>query len=481
MKTHSQTMTDTRADTHHQEDTEKITKGVSILTGDPKTAILKLSGHMIIAMLLLSAYNLVDAIWVAGLGPGALAAVGFITPFFMIIIGIGVGTGAGTSSAIARRIGARDKTGADNTAGHAILLAIMLSVFLTIFLLIFIEPLVISIGAGETAYLAVEYGQVIFIGTFFMLFTNIAYGILRSEGDTKRTMYAMGAASIVNIILDPVLIYGAGMGVAGAAWATVISMGLVSGVLAYWFVIKKDTYVSFSYSSFVQNKAIYYGILSVGVPASLEFFLMAVMQGILNLILVMVSGTDAVAVYTASWRVVMFAIVPLIAIGTTVVSVAGATYGSKQYEKLSLVHTFSIQLGIGISIITAILTWIFAPFIAALFTYSETSVMLTPSIVVFLQIFCLFYLFVPPGIMSGSLFQGTGRGTTSLVINFFRSIVFIVLFAYLFAVVMDYGEIGVLWGLVTGNIIGGAVAYIWTRLYIVSLIKNDARKPTSSE
>lgn len=102
--------------------------GVAIMTGDPKRAILKLSGPMIIAMLLMSFYNLADAIWVAGLGDYALAAVGFITPFFMVLIGLGNGLGAGANSVISRCIGARNKAGADNAAMNAMVLTAAVSI-----------------------------------------------------------------------------------------------------------------------------------------------------------------------------------------------------------------------------------------------------------------------------------------------------------------------------------------------------------------
>jgi putative MATE family efflux protein len=198
----------------------------------------------------MSTYNIVNAIWVAGLGSDALAAVGFVTPLFMILIGIGSGLGAGVASAISRRIGAKDKAGADNTAVHALLITLILSAVLTIPLIFLTGPIVSLFGAGKTAGLATAYGQIVFLGMVLILFTNIAYAILRAEGDARRAMCVMGASSVLNMVLDPLLIYTAGMGIAGAAWGMVISLGTVSGVLLYWFFIKRDTYVTISYSAF---------------------------------------------------------------------------------------------------------------------------------------------------------------------------------------------------------------------------------------
>lgn len=447
------------------------TEGVNLLKGDPKVAILKLSIPMIIAMLLMSTYNLVNAVWVAGLGSDALAAVGFITPLFMVLIGLGNGLGAGATSVIARRIGAGDRVGANGAAMQAIVLVLAISVVITILLIALARPLMLLFGAGKTVDLAVEYGNIVFLGTVLILFTNVVYAILRAEGDTKRTMYVMGASSILNIILDPILIYYFKMGIAGAAWGMIVSLILVTVVLLYWFLIKKDTYINLSWNVNLKETRNIRDILSVGLPASCEFFLMSFLAIFINAMLVMVSGTDAVAVYTAGWRVVFFAIIPLVAISTSVVSVTGAAYGGRHYEKFPVIHSFSILLGIGIAVAISILTWLFASQISFIFTYSAEGAHLAPAIASFLATMCIFYPFVPPGIMSSSIFQGTGRGISSLILNVLRNMVFMASSAYLLGVVFGLGEHGVWYGIVIGDILGGIVGYIWVRMYISRLMR----------
>jgi putative MATE family efflux protein len=257
---------------------DPATEGISLLMGDPKKAIIRLSGPMIAAMLLMSTYNIVNAIWVAGLGSDALAAVGFVTPLFIILMGLSNGLGAGVASVISRRIGAKDKPAADNAAVHALLLVLILSAILTIPLILLTGPIVTLFGAGKTAGLATQYGQVVFLGLILLLFTNIGYAILRAEGDAKRAMYVMGASSVLNMILDPLLIYTAGMGIAGAAWGMIVSLVMVSCVLLYWFFVKRDTYVTISYKAFSWDKKTVRDILGVGLPASVEFFLMSILS-----------------------------------------------------------------------------------------------------------------------------------------------------------------------------------------------------------
>jgi putative MATE family efflux protein len=450
---------------------KKETVGVSLLLGEPEKAIRKLSVPLIIAMLLYSTYNIVNAIWVAGLGSDALAAVGFISPLFLVMIGLGNGLGAGTTSAIARRIGAGDLRGANNAAVHAVILAIIISAIVTIPLIIWTVDIALLFGAGDTAELCGEYGRVVFGGTILILLTNVGSAILRAEGDTKRSMYLMAISALMNMVLDPLLIYTAGMGIAGAAWGMVISQVFVAIVLAYWFFGRKDTYVLISRESYVFQKQTVQDILDVGIPASLEFFLMSVLAIILNGMLVKVAGTEAVAVYAAGWRVVLFSIIPLAAIGTSVISVAGAAFGGRRYDKLPITLNYSFKIGSVIAISISVITWLFAHQIASIFAYTPESSYLAPHIAAFLATMCFFYPFVAPGIMSGCLFQGVGKGMTSLILNVFRNILFIAVFAYLFGIVLGHGEHGIWWGIVAGDILGGIVAIIWAKVYLSRLLR----------
>ncbi|MGZ7135580.1 MAG: MATE family efflux transporter, partial [Methanobacterium sp.] len=181
-----------------------VDKRISMITGDPKKAIRALSVPMIISMLLLMAYNLADSIWVAGLGPNALAALGFVTPIFMIVIGLGNGLGAGATSLIARCIGAENKQGADNAAIHAVILTIGLSAILTVLIILFLPNILMTMGAGGSTGLATQYGQIVFGGLIFLIFSSVSSGILRAEGNVKKPMYAMAATAILNIVLDPI-------------------------------------------------------------------------------------------------------------------------------------------------------------------------------------------------------------------------------------------------------------------------------------
>ncbi|NYB51073.1 MAG: MATE family efflux transporter [Methanobacteriaceae archaeon] len=449
-----------------------VDQRIAMVTGDPKKAIRVLAMPMIISMFLIMAYNLADSIWVSGLGPNALAALGFINPLFFIVIGVGNGLAAGATSLIARCIGAQNKKGADNAAIHSLILTMVVSAVLTTLTLLFLPEILVLMGAGDTLKLAVEYGQIVFAGLVLFIFSSVASGILRAEGDAKRPMYAMAATAILNIVIDPIFIYYFGWGVSGAAWATIVSSTISCILMFYWLLLEGKTYVSFAREDFQPSFKVIKDILMVGLPASAESFVMSVLGVVLNLMLVITGGSEAVAVYTAGWRVVMMAMIIPIGIGTAAITVAGAAYGARKYVNLSTALTYSAKLGVGIAVITGLLSYIFAGNIASIFTYSSVSAFMAPSIAAFLQVMCLFYLTVPLGITASSVFQAMGKGITSLILTVIREVIFISFFAYLFAFSLGFGPQGVWWGIVVGGGLGCAVAYIWATIYINRLKKN---------
>ena len=144
------------------------TDGVKTLLGEPKKAVIRLAIPMIAAMLVLSLYNLIDAFWVSGIGSDALAAVGFVFPFYIMMMAISAGIGIGAGSAISRRIGAKDKKAADNIAVHSIIITILSALFFATPLLILSGEIFSFIGAGKTIDMTIAYGQIIFAGAIFM-------------------------------------------------------------------------------------------------------------------------------------------------------------------------------------------------------------------------------------------------------------------------------------------------------------------------
>ena len=451
----------------------KKTKGVKTLLGDPKKAIIKLSLPMIAAMSIQAIYNLADAIWVSGLGADALAAIGFVFPFFFLAVGLSNGLGIGAASAISRRIGASDKPGADNIAVHTIAIMLLFVVVFTVPLFVFAREIFVFIGAVNVIGMTVAYGKVIIAGSIFIFFTNIANAILRGEGDVKRAMYAMALGAGLNIVLDPIFIYTFDLGIAGAAWATLLSLSITSIVMLNWFFFKRDTYVSFNFSDFKFNKNIIIDILKVGLPGSVMMVSMSFMMMIINIIIVMVGNTDGVAIYSTGWRVASIAVLPTMGIATALVSVSGAAFGAHSFKKVSIAHLYAIKIGFVIEAAIALVTFIFAPQIAAVFTQAEGAERIAPGLTIFLRIISFYYPTISFGMLSSSLFQGTGKGMTALLVTILRTLILTPLFAAVFAFIFGWGLVGVWWGLVVANTIAVTVAFVWARLYIKELMKKS--------
>ena len=453
-----------------------VTKGVQILLGNPKKAIVKLSLPLMTAMLVQALYNLVDGIWVAGLGPNSLAAIGLFFPIFMIIISLASGIGAGASSVISRKIGEGNKKEADNAATQAVILSTSIGIVSTVVSLFIIRYILESIGtSGETLELSLKYSRIILFFIPLFMFNNVANGVLRGEGDTKRSMYAMTLGSVLNMVLDPLFIYGFDFGISGAAYATVISVAVSATFLFYWLFFKKDTYVSLKFRGFRYDSKILLDILKVGIPASLSQISMSIAVFVLNVFIVKAGGDTGVAIFTSSWRIINFGTVPLVGIAMAVTSVTGAAYGERNGRRLEEAHLFAIKFGFFIGLSVMLVIVLFAPQIALAFTYSKAASAIFEDLVRTLRIMSLFLPGVPFGMFTSSMFQGIGQGGKSLVVSVMRTVVMQVFFSWLFTFILKVGLEGVWWGVVTGNATSSFIAFTWGRLTVNKLKENFGR------
>ncbi|SFL64161.1 putative efflux protein, MATE family [Methanobrevibacter olleyae] len=447
-------------------ETKDKNENIEMITGDPKRAIRKLSVPMMVSMLLIMMYNIADSIWVAGLGADALAAIGFITPLFTILVGLGNGIGAGANSLIARYIGANDFLEANNAGLHAIVISVIVSAIFTFIMLTAMVPILEIMGAGDTIQYALDYGYIIFGFLFIFVFSGVLSAIFRSEGDMRRATIAIAVTAILNIILDPIFIYYLNMGIMGAAWATIISCTVSILVMSYWIWIKKDLFLDLSPKNFKYKGKIMTDTLQVAIPSTLENIIFSALAIMINSMLVIAAGTTAVAVYTASMRIVQLCMIPMIGIGTAVLTVAGVAYGAHNYNNLKIGHSYAIRLGFGVSIILGAIMIIFSSQIATAFSYTSASAALAPEIATAISILSLFVLAIPHGIMSSMMFQGVGKGTYSLIITLLRSLILETVTAYLFCFIFGWGLPGIYAGVVFGCFLGGTVGYLWAKFFI---------------
>lgn len=448
-------------------------KNVELMRGEPEIAVRKLAIPIMISMLLTASYNIVDGIWVAGLGQAAIAGIGFVTPIFMILNGVSVGLGNGATSSISRAVGAKDHERANKSATHALLIFVLASLLLTVVLLFIQEPLIKTYGAsGQSLAEGLKYGTPLFLGLFGFMLANGGSGILRGEGDMTRAMYAMIVSVVLNFILDPIFIYILNLGSAGASLATIISSLGSATVIMYWILIKKDTYVHVTFKDFEFDSKIFIDILKVGIPASLDMFMMSLAMSIYLIFISSIAGEYGIAAFTSGQRLFLFAIMPLNAIGSAVAAVSGSAYGARNADYLSRAHYYGTNFAMAFGLVMVFILVVFAPQLSLIFAYTPETANLVPEITNFLRIASFGLLLVGIGIPSSFMYQGIGRGTTSLAWTIIREVIFMVSFTYLFGIVLNWGLIGIWTGLAVGRMLASFLNFIYAR-YTISVIKKE--------
>jgi Na+-driven multidrug efflux pump len=167
-------------------------------------------------------------------------------------------------------------------------------------------------------------------------------------------------------------------------------------------------------------------------------------------------------------------------VSMAVVTMSGFSYGEKSYENLSFTHLYSVKMGLLVETVIAVLTFVFAPWIAHVFTLSESASHITGDLITFLRIICIFYPLVSFGMLSSALFQGVGKGMNALFATILRALIFVPMFAIIFAFNLSEGLAGIWWGMVVGNMMGSAFVFIWARFYVSKLLKSGSRNIPSA-
>ena len=447
------------------------TQGVNLLRGNPKKAVMKLSLPLMLSMMVISLYNIIDSFWVAGLGADQLAAVGFVIPLEFLIISIGTSLGAGITSVVSKYIGEKNDKLADNSAAHGVLLSLIFSVIVTVIFSVFAKELLMLMGArGPSLGYALDYGHIYFIASIFVVMPNALYGLLRSEGDTKRTMYVMVLCAIVNMVLDPIFIYTFNMKMFGAALSTIISLAIVLAIIIYWIYIKKDTYLNPTLANFDYGSFIIKDMLMVAIPSICEMIFITCITAIMHFIILAVSTTDSVAVFENGGRMVTLATEPMMAISTALISIVAANYGAGNFKNMKAAYDYAMKIGTLLGVVALVIFLVFAPQIAYIFSYGASSRLLNPTIVFFL-IFAWFFIVFPGGIISTYVFQGLGKGTHSLAFTIIREAICATVFAVFFGIVFDWGINGVWFGILVGYTIGGLIAIVYANNYLGKMVK----------
>ena len=433
---------------------------IESITGNPRKAINKLAIPTMVSMILMFLNNLIDSFWVAGINADALAALGFISPLYLVIIGLGSGVGAGANSLISRYVGAKRIDDANNAIIHSIILTLIVSVIILIIGIFFLDDMVILLGASSVSTYCLSYGQIIFLLNIVFLAPNVTASIFRAEGDVRRATNPQLLTAILNIILDPILIYGLNLGIFGAGLATVISS--LTGFLwmLYWIYIRKDTFFKFEFKYYRRKLEIYRQILVVSLPAGTEEIIFALVAIILNYLIMVTAGVGEVASFTIAWRLITIAFLPCMAIGIATITVSGIAYGARNWRNFSETIKYSTLLSLFITLAMCLIFYIFAYQICGAFNFQANDMALVERSAQILQILVFYNCLISFGATAAYTYQAIGSGFKSLALTILRELVLSMAFAYLMGIVLNMGVFGVYLGAIIGMNIGSISGFL---------------------
>ncbi|MBS5307880.1 MATE family efflux transporter [Clostridium tertium] len=390
-------------------------------TGNPVKLILLFSIPLLIGNIFQQFYSMVDTIIVGRfIGVDALAAVGSTGSMSFLINGFVVGLTSGFAVLVSQKFGAKDEEGLKKAVASALVLALIATGIVTLVSVLLAKPMLHLMNTPDNIIDdANAYIIIIYAGTIATVVYNIIAGILRALGDSKTPLYFLIVASILNIVLDIVFIVNFSMGVAGAAWATIISQG-VSGLLCIIYTYKKYKILRLKKEDFKVKSRVYKKHLKIGIPMALQFSITAIgimtVQGALN-----VFGSSAIAAYTAASKVLQIVMQPAITFGVTMATYCGQNLGAKNYIRIKEGVKKCTEISVITSIIAGIILVFGGKFFVGLFIENPDA-----SILAYAQE-CLNYsaiFFIPLGLIFiyRNALQGMGESFVPMMAGAFELI-----------------------------------------------------------
>jgi putative MATE family efflux protein len=428
---------------------------------NPYKSMWTMAMPIIAGMMVQTLFNVVDIMFIGWLGADEVTAVAFVSPLFFIIIGLGVGIGTGATATIAQYIGQKDKLNAERTASQTILIGFLSTIVLTVLGVIYGKGLLSILGAeGEILSIAYSYLRILTFGLGLVIFSMFFRAILAGEGETKIPMIIGLIGTVLNLILDPVLIFTFEYGVRGAAYATVISQ--IAMVVSYLFIIfvKKSTFISFNIRKFAFNNHIVAKIFQIGIPSSLSMLIISFGQVVMNKILINYS-TEAVAAYQIVSRLDMLLFMPILGIAISLTTIVGMFYGAKEFDKLLSVVYYGINRAVIITTVSVIIFFLLAKNILPIF--SSNSLVIDIG-VTYLKIIILAYPAVGISVICSRVCQALGEGVPLLVTTVTRVIILTAPLSYYFYYIGKPLE-WVWYSQVFAILVAAIISFCWMRFY----------------
>lgn len=398
--------------------------------------IVSMSLPAMFSMLIQALYNIVDSMFVAQIGEDALTAVSLAFPVQMLLVSVGVGTGVGINSLVARRLGERHKMDADAAAAHGLLLSAAMWVIFALLGALFTRPFIgLFTDDQNILRMGSDYLWVVTVFSFGVFLELSVEKTLQATGNMIFPMLFQLTGAVMNIILDPIFIFGLlgvpAFGVKGAAIATVIGqIGAMAFALCILFFKKHDVHITFR--RFRWNWRIVRDIYSVGVPSiimqSIGSFL------VMGLNAILARFASAVAVLGIYYKLQSFVFMPVFGLTQGVLPIMGYNYGARSKQRLMHALKIGVVIAVGIMILGTALFWLGTDWLLALFkaTPQDAPAMYTTGVDA-LHLISLSFIPAALGILFSTLFQATGFGTRSLIVSVLRQLVVILPCAWAFS------------------------------------------------
>jgi len=417
--------------------------GSSRLGTEPVVPLLfKLAIPSIISMFIQALYNVVDSIFVARISESALAGLSLAFPIQLILIAIGVGTGVGTTSLISRLLGQGNEKRASNVAEHVLLVSLIYGLSVGIAGILMSKNL---IGLFTDNPVLIDFGsryiRIILIGSTALFIPMIANNILRGEGNTFIPMITMLIGTILNIILDPFLIFGYGpfpqLGVEGAALATVLSR-IISGTFILIILFRGNNQVKINLQNFDFDMTILKDIYQVGFPAMTMQILGSIMLSGLNIILGGYSAT-AIAAMGIYFRLQSFVFMPVFGLNQGYMPIIGYNYGHNNPDRMKQAMKSGFIIAFSFTACGFLIFQIFPMQLIKMFSSSPELLAIGKDALTKIS---LAFPIIGPAIIGSTTFQAVGKGMPSLLLSFSRQIILLLPLAFILGRI---GGLNLLW------------------------------------
>ena len=437
----------------------KNTSDKILTQGSILKALVRLSIPLILTNILQSAYNLTDTFWVGRLGSAAVSAVSLSFPIIFIMISLGIGIAIAGSILVAKAKGAQDNDSLAHIATQTVFSVVTFSVFLSI-IGYFATPYIVGVMKVEPSVYndAVAYLKISFLGMTPMFLFIVFQSLMKSIGEVKLPLYIVLSTVLLNLILDPLFIFGwqghfEGNGVKGAAIATVFTQLLAAGISLY-FLSKGHKGIQIKLKDYAPDKAVIKTLVKLGVPVSIEQISRSV--GIFAMLFLVTGfGTMALASYGIGSRILSFIIIPAFGLGMATATLVGQNLGAEKPERVKKTIRLSLFIAFGVMNILGLLIYIFASSVAHFFIPNEPETIKQSA--VFIRHIAVSFGFMGILIVLVGAFRGAGKTKMSMLLTIFS--VWIIRFplAYILSEFTDMKEIGIWISYPTTNILTALV------------------------